>query len=145
MNILLRRLIAAACALVCTLAFAADPKAPLTVEDAARLAQEWLARVDAGEYAQSWKEAAARFKASVSEGKWVNAMSQVRQPLGSVSVRELVESAATSEVPRAPKGNYWQVKFKTKFEAVAAHEIVTLTEEPDGAWRVVSFFIRPAS
>ena len=145
MNTLLRRLIAAACALVCTLAFAADPKPALTPEDAARLAQEWLAHVDGGNYAQSWKDAAARFKASVTEEKWVGAMNQVRQPLGSVSAREFSDATFANELPRAPKGDYWVVKFKTTFEAITANEVVTLTAETDGSWRVVGFFIRPAS
>ncbi len=145
MNTLLRRLTAAACALVCTLAFAADPQPALTAQDAARLARQWLAHVDAGEYGQSWKEAAARFKASVTEQKWVGAMEQVRQPLGSVSNRELVEAGFTHEVPRAAKGDYWQVKFKTTFEAITAHEIVTLLADADGTWRVFQFFIKPAS
>ena len=145
MNILLRRLTAAACALVCTLAFAADPPPTLTAEDASRLAKEWLAHVDAGEYGQSWKEAATRFRASVTEQRWVGAMEQVRQPLGSVSNRELVEAGFTHEVPRAPKGDYWQVKFKTTFEAITANEIVTFMTDPDGTWRVFQFFIKPAS
>lgn len=101
--------------------------------------------VDTGDYAQSWKEAAARFKASVSQDRWVAAMNQVRQPLGAVSARELVEATFTNEVPRAPKGDYWVVKFKTTFEAITANELLTFAAEPDGTWRVSQFYIRPAT
>lgn len=145
MNTLMRRFIAAACALVCTLTFAADPAKTLNPEDASRRAKEWVALVDAGDYAQSWKEAASRFKASVSQDRWVGAMNQVRQPLGSVMARDFVEAKFANEMPRAPKGEYWVVQFKTTFEAIAANEVVTLTADADGTWRVVGFFIRPAS
>ncbi|MBA3849995.1 MAG: hypothetical protein C0502_08370 [Opitutus sp.] len=145
MNALLRRLTAAACAFACTLAFAADPAPAGSAEESAKLATGWLALVDSGDYATSWKESASRFRAMVSQPKWVAAMEQVRQPLGSVSNRELVEAVFTHEVPRAPKGDYWQVKFKTTFEAIAANEVITLVADTDGTWRVFQFFIRPAS
>jgi hypothetical protein len=145
MNTSLRRLLAAACTFVCTLAFAADPAPAGSAEESTKLATAWLALVDAGNYPESWKQAAARFKASVTEAKWSEVMAQVRQPLGSVSAREFAEATFAHELPRAPKGNYWVVKFKTTFEAITANEVVTLTAEPDGSWHVVGFFIRPAS
>lgn len=141
----LRRLIAAACLLVGTLVFAEESKPVGTAEDSSRLAQAWLQLVDNADYAESWKQAASRFRASVSQDRWVGMMNQVRQPLGSVSAREFTEATFTNEQPRAPKGNYWVVKFKTTFEAITANEVVTLTAEADGSWHVVGFFIRPAS
>jgi hypothetical protein len=126
-------------------ALAADPKTALTAESASKLALGWIAHVDASEYAQSWKEASVRFKASVTEEKWVAAMNQVRQPLGNVGAREFAEGTFANELPRAPKGEYWVVKYRTNFEGVSANEVVTLTADPDGAWRVVGYFIRPAS
>lgn len=141
----LRYLLVAACLSFGAFAFADDPKPALSADEATRLAKEWLAHVDAGEYAQSWKESAARFKANVTEEKWVGAMNQVRQPLGTASERTLLEAAFTHDAPRAPKGDYWIVKFSTRFEAIAAHELITLTSESDGSWKVVGFFIRPAS
>ena len=141
----LRHLLAAACLFFGASAFANDPQSNLTADAAAGLAKEWLTHVDSGEYAQSWKEAAARFKANVTEAKWVEAMTQVRQPLGAASERALLDAAFTNSAPRAPKGDYWIVKFSTRFEAIAAHEHITLTREADGSWKVVGFFIRPAS
>lgn len=145
MNTPLRHLIAAACLLVGTFAFGAEGKVAGSAEESTKLAQTWLKLVDDGNYAQSWKEAASRFRASVTEEKWVGAMSQVRQPLGMVNSRELAEATFATELPRAPNGEYWVVKFKTGFEAVKANEVVTLMVDTDGQWRVVGFFIRPAS
>lgn len=126
-------------------ALAADPKITPTAESSSKLALAWIAHVDAGEYGESWKEASTRFKAAVTEEKWVAAMNQVRQPLGNVGAREFAEATFTHELPRAPKGDYWVVRYSTKFEGVSANEVVTLTADPDGEWRVVGYFIRPAS
>jgi hypothetical protein len=145
MNTPLRHLIAAACLLVGTLAFGAEGKVAGSAEESTKIAQAWLKLVDDGNYAQSWKEAASRFRASVTEEKWVGAMEQVRQPLGAANTRELAEATFSTELPRVPKGEYWVVKFKTGFEAAKANELVTLTADADGQWRVIGYFIRPAS
>jgi hypothetical protein len=126
-------------------AFASDAKSALTAESSGQLAQAWLAHVDGGDYGQSWKESAARFRATVTEAQWVAMLKQVRQPLGGTASRELTEATFTHEAPRAPKGDYWIVKFTTKFEAISANEFITLTAEADGSWRVVGYFIRPIS
>lgn len=141
----LRYLIAAACLLVGTFAFGAEGKIAGSAEESTKIAQGWLKLVDDGGYAQSWKEAASRFRASVTEEKWVAMMEQARQPLGAANSRELAEATFATELPRAPKGEYWVLKFKTAFEAAKANEVVTLVADTDGQWRVVGFFIRPAT
>lgn len=145
MKTTLRQLFAAACLLVGTLAFGAEGKVAGSAEESTKIAQAWLKLVDDGNYAQSWKDAASRFRAQVTEEKWVGAMSQVRQPLGTVSSRELIEATFATELPRAPKGEYWVVRFKTSYEAAQANEVVTLMADTDGQWRVIGFFIRPAT
>lgn len=141
----LRHLLAAACLLLGTFAFAADAKPAGTAEDSTKIALDWVGHIDAGQYAESWTDAGARFRAMVTQDKWVAAMNQVRQPLGGVGSRELAEATFTHEAPRAPKGDYWIVKFATKFEGVSANEVVILAPEADGSWRVVGYFIRPAA
>jgi hypothetical protein len=143
MNTPLRHLFAAACLLVGTLAFGAEGKVAGSAEESTKIAQAWLKLVDDGNYAQSWKESASRFRAQVTEEKWVGAMNQVRQPLGAVNARELAEATFANELPRAPKGEYWVVRFATAFEAAKANEVVTLMLDTDGQWHVVGFFIRP--
>jgi len=145
MNTPLRHLVAAACLLVGTLAFGADGKVAGSAEEATKIAQAWLKLVDEGNYAQSWKEAASTFRSAVTEPKWVEAMEQVRQPLGAVVSREFGEATFADHLPRAPKGEYWIVTFKTSFDAAKGNERVTLVADTDGHWRVVGFFIRPAT
>ncbi len=141
----LRHLLAAACLFVGMFAFAADTKPSGSAEEATKVARDWIGHIDAGQYAESWSDAGKRFKAMVTQEKWVAAMEQMRQPLGSVSAREVSEATFSHEAPRAPKGDYWIVKFATKFEAVSANEVVILAPEADGSWHVVGYFIRPAA
>lgn len=145
MNTLSRWFALVACVLLCTPLFAGDEKTPGSAEGSIKEAKDWLAHVDAGQYAESWQQAGSRFRATVTAAKWTAAMEQVRQPLGSVASRESIEAAFAHEAPRAPKGDYWILKFATKFEAIAAHEVVILAAEADGTWRVVGYFIKPAT
>jgi hypothetical protein len=141
----LRLLLAAACLILGTIASAADPQPAGSAEESTKIARDWVGHIDAGQYAESWSDAGKRFKAMVTQEKWVAAMEQVRQPLGSVGSRDLAEATFSHEAPRAPRGDYWIVKFATKFEGVAANEVVILAPETDGSWRVVAYFIRPAA
>ena len=45
-------------------------------------AEQWLLLVDAGQYEQSWKEAAEYFKNAVSIDKWHQSLQAVREALG---------------------------------------------------------------
>lgn len=144
MNTLTRALVTAACLSVGTIAFPAEGATKGSSEESAANAQVWLKLVDDGQYAASWQQSAARFRASVTETQWGAAMEKVRRPLGFPSSRELVEATFGTEAPRQPKGEYWIVRFKTAFEGVTAYEIVTLVADADGLWRPVGFLIRPA-
>lgn len=141
----LRHLLAATCLFLGMFAFAADTPPPGSAEESTKVARDWIGHIDSGQFAESWSDAGKRFKATVTQEKWVAAMEQMRQPLGSVSAREVADVSFAHEAPRAPKGDYWIVKFSTKFEAVSANEVVILAPEADGSWRVVGYFIRPAS
>lgn len=145
MNTLTRALVTAACLLVGTFAFSAEGPAGGSAEESTAIAQAWLNLVDDGDYAASWKNSAARFQASINEAQWIAAMEKVRRPLGHAASRELLDATASATAPRQPAGAYWIVRFKTAFEGVTAHEIVTLVADADGKWRPVGFLIRPAS
>lgn len=142
----LRCLLVAACLLVGPLAFSADPAPENSSEVAQTAALAWLKLVDAGDYAGSWGHAAAFFQRSVPEAKWVGALGQVRHPLGAVQSRQLKSATFTQELPRAPKGEYWLITFGTVFDGdFPAKEVLAVAHEANGAWRVVSYAIKPAA
>ena len=106
-------------------------------------AEAWLALVDAGNYAASWKTAAAYLKSVVKEKQWIATMSPVRKPLGKVVSRKLKSAEFTRELPGAPDGQYVVIQFTTEFaNKASATETVTPMKEKDGQWRVSGYLIR---
>ncbi len=120
-----------------TSAFAGEKEA--AAEAAAR---GWLAHVDAGEYARSWKDAGDAFRRQVTSQAWEGAAAGVREPLGALRSRGVRSAQPAASLPGAPDGDYVILQFDSSFaRKAAAVETVTLVLE-DGAWRVVGYFIR---
>jgi hypothetical protein len=127
------------------LAAAAQPLTAQTPEaDAQRAAEAWLALVDSTHYAESWTQAAAAFRAAVTQGTWDSTMTSVRAPLGAARSRELLGAQYSTSLPNAPPGEYVLLQFRTVFAGreTPAIETVVPMKDPDGAWRVSGYFIR---
>ena len=108
-----------------------------------KAAQEWLALVDTGKYAESWKEAAQAFKGAVSSDQWAAQAKGVRDPLGKVLNRSLKTKNYTKTLPGAPDGEYVVIRFDTSFENKKnAVETVTPMLDKDGRWRVSGYYIK---
>ncbi len=118
--------------------------ADLSKEKAAvAAAEKWLALVDAGKNAESWREAAGYFKAAVSQGKWEQSLQSVRKPLGKTISRKLKNETYQTSLPGAPDGEYVVIQFETSFQhKKAAVETVTPMLDKDGQWRVSGYYIR---
>jgi hypothetical protein len=113
------------------------------VDQAETSAQSWLALTDAGKYAESWQEASAMFKASVSQAKWVEMVTPVRNPLGKVLSRKLKSATYTKTLPGAPDGEYVVIQYDTSFEnKKEAVETITPMLDKDGKWRVSGYYIK---
>lgn len=105
-------------------------------------AVNWLAVIDSGEYAKSWEQAAPFFQSQLSSQQWVQALDQVRTPLGKLRFREIEKAAAHHTLPGAPKGKYMMIKFTSQFEHKPS-AIETLTMQKVGQdWRAVGYFIK---
>ena len=116
---------------------------PASEKAALAAAQAWLAQVDAGNYAGSYKESASLFRSAITEAKWVGLLGQVRKPLGKVTSRTVKITQYTTSVPGAPAGKYVVIEFSTSFAKKAgAVERVTPMLDKDGKWRVSGYFIR---
>ena len=116
----------------------ANPK-----KEALAAAENWLALIDKGEYAESWKEAAEYFKTAVSQDQWVNSLQAVRKPLGKLNSRTVKSKTYKTSLPGAPDGEYVVLQFTTSFEnKKSALETVTPMKDKDGRWRVSGYFIK---
>lgn len=113
-------------------------------EQAATVAAEaWLALIDRGEIAESWRQAATLFKAAVTEEQWQAALAAAASPLGKPLSRVLKSAQYVDELPGAPDGEYVVVEYATAFERKRnGTETITPMHDPDGVWRVSGYFIR---
>jgi hypothetical protein len=122
--------------LSCT-AFSQNTKAAV---DASR---QWLAQVDAGNYAASWDKAAQRFKDSVPKEQWAKMLRTARDPLGKVVSRKLKSATYRTSLPGMPDGQYVMVQYDSSFEhKKSVLETLTPMLEKNGEWRVAGYFIK---
>lgn len=106
-------------------------------------AEKWLATVDAGEYAASWKEAAAFLKNAVKPEQLELSMQATRKPLGKLVSRKVLTRIYKTSLPGAPDGEYVVIQFESSFEnKKTAIETVTPMLDKDGKWRVSGYYIK---
>ena len=102
-------------------------------------ALEWLALVDAANYAPAYEMEPARLRASTTQEQFVRSMEGRRAPFGRVLSRSFIGAAFTRKLTGSPDGNYESILFRTAFEhkAVAAERVILSHEA--GRWRVVDY------
>jgi tetratricopeptide (TPR) repeat protein len=106
-------------------------------------AQTWLRDIDNGSYAQSWTNAAAYFQQAITLEKWVEALQQVRKPLGPLVSRKVMSAQELTSLPGAPDGQYVVMQFQASFaNKKSAVETVTFMLEKDGKWKAAGYFIK---
>jgi len=106
-------------------------------------AKKWLATVDAGEYAASWKEAAEFLRNTVKPEQLELSMQANRKPLGKLISRKVQKKTYKTSLPSAPDGEYVVIQFKTSFENKKnAIETITPMLDKDGKWRVSGYYIK---
>ena len=106
-------------------------------------ALSWLALVDGGSFAESWRQAAELFRRQLTSEQWESAVRSAREPLGRVVSRRLERSEESHSLPGAPDGDYVVLQYDTSFEKKkSAVETVTAMKEKNGEWRVAGYFVR---
>ena len=129
---------------VTTTALETTQSAAASPEDAEVLASAdpFLAALDAGDWAASWKAAGPMFQSAVTESEWAANVEPVREPLGKVEERRIATVQRVSSLPGVPEGDYTILQFQTVF---ARHqgvltETVVMAKGKDG-WEVAGYFI----
>jgi hypothetical protein len=146
-------ILALAAALAGMPAGAADPPVPDSADadavsqtagvDATRVTDLWLAAIDAGRFADSWKDAAEVFKLGVTQDEWISDLTTMRGQLGQTTTREFKSAQYSTRLRGAPAtGQYVTVTYLTKFaNALLAVETVVVSKEGDGEWRIAGYRI----
>lgn len=108
-----------------------------------RSLDQWLALVDAKDYARSWDEAAPDFRAQIARGDWSQSVRTARGAYGELRTRQVLALVEQGALAGARPGRYVIAQTNASFEKKAsAVETVTLQLAPDGRWRVVGYFIQ---
>jgi DNA-binding CsgD family transcriptional regulator len=116
---------------------AAPVDAPVNLDAVQGNARNWLALIDKGEWHASHTASGASFRTAITAPRWAEMIAGVREPLGPVVKRELLEYGSQS-APREMR----IVLFRTDFaNAQGATETVTLERE-GGEYRVVGYWIK---
>jgi len=106
-------------------------------------AQAWLALVDKGDSAESWKTGAHSFKSALTQDQWGQALQAARLPLGKTRARELLSRSYATSLPGVPDGQYVVIQYNASFEGKkSAIETVTPVLDSDGVWRVSGYYIK---
>ena len=112
-------------------------------KEAQAAAEQWLALIDAGQFAESWQATASVFQAAVSQPQWKSSLESVRKPLGTLVSRKLKSAKYSKKLPGAPDGEYVVVQFTSSFtNKNGAVETVTPMLDQDGKWKVSGYFIK---
>ncbi len=123
----------------------AKPEQGKAEQAAQAAAESWLALVDAGNYDQSWEEAASIFKEQVTKEQWKSAVGMVQNQVGKLQSRKLKSASYAKNPPSAPPGEYVNIQYASKFQNLpAALESITPMLDKDGKWRVSGYFVKPA-
>jgi len=105
-------------------------------------ADKWLVLVDSGTYGESWHESADFLKEEVSQDKWMETMTAVRQPMGSLVSRKIKSTKFRTMMPKALKGKYLIIDYETSFSNnKTVVESVTQMMGKDGRWRVAGYHL----
>lgn len=132
-----------AVSLAVLIAFPAHASEADAIETAQRETVSWLSLTDTKQYASSWESAAALFKTAISKDDWVQSLSAVRSPMGTLRSRQVASANFSTSLPGAPDGEYVVFQFSSSFENKAsALETVTAMKGADGEWRVAGYFIK---
>jgi hypothetical protein len=103
-------------------------------------AQQWLALIDAGRYAESWDSAAQFFQQKINREQWGEAMTSFRAPLGKLLSRQMMNASYETNLPEAPAGKYYVIQFRTTLTDYSTFiETVNMMQEPNGQWRVSGY------
>jgi hypothetical protein len=108
-------------------------------KEARAAAEEWLALIDAADYAAAYAREPERLRAATTQDQFIRSMEGRRVPFGKMLSRAFIGAAFTRKLTGAPDGNYESILFRTSFahKAVAAERVILSLES--GAWRVVDY------
>jgi hypothetical protein len=104
-------------------------------------AKTWLDVIDADKPDLAWDQATAFFQSSITKKDWNERVGELHRAFGHVRARSFVSAEIATQMPNAPSGHYWVLRFSTQGYRRRIDEIVTV-EQLNNGWKVAGFFAR---
>lgn len=116
---------------------------PEMLKGASAAAEEFLALVDAEDYAAARNTAANLLRDKVAPEVWHRQIGVMRDKVGAVQARKQDKVFHSTYASDAPDGEYITIEYRTDFaNKKQALETVNLMLEKGTTWRVVGYFIK---
>lgn len=102
-----------------------------------------LALVDEGRYEDAWREAAPLLHDGTSLAQWSETTRRLREPLGRVVSREVLEKAYHTTLEGGPDGTYFTLRIRARLSGGGERiELVTLSAGSDPQYRVAVYGLK---
>jgi hypothetical protein len=112
------------------------------IEVAQKAAGDWLALIDAGKYAESWKQCAPFLQAHLTQTAWEKRLNDTRKPLDPFVDRTLSTTEYRDQLPGLPPGQYvafvWESYFGTRHQML---ESVIMSFD-NGQWKTIGYAVQ---
>jgi len=113
-----------------------------SIKAAETTAFSFLELVDHLKYQETYEETSAQLRADVTEGEWIENLTNYRGPLGSLKSRIADSTEFHESLPDTTDGEYVIFTFESSFEnRNSAYEIVAVSSESDSSWRIIGYYI----
>lgn len=128
-----------------TQVFAADTKdiEPVAKVAAYQLAEQFVGRLDAGDYSGAWMEFDSLSRALESPTLWQQRQAAIRAAYGPLLQRQPRPTYYRASYAQHPDGHYVIISFASKFASKAVGvETIVLRQDPDGKLAIVAYHIK---
>lgn len=120
-----------------------DPKVQANINLAQLETEAWLLGLDQGNYGGSWDQGSLMFRNTIKRAEWIKAMNESRKPKGKVALRAILDIRTAKNPKGLAPGDYMVFFYKTSFaDKKEALELVTLVQETNGAWKILTYEIQ---
>lgn len=113
---------------------------PGDLQEAAQNAERWLTLMDQGKYGDSWDISSNIFRYKLKKDEWILAAEKLRQPVGSLISRQLVNEIPKKNPTGLPEGLYMILAYRSSFtNRPHAIEVVTMVLSTNDQWKVLFY------
>lgn len=112
-------------------------------QNAREVAEEWLELTDAGQFGQSWDEAATMMQDQIEREQWEQRSSKVHKQLGEVQQRQFAQAQYRDSIQTPQNetldGPFVILMYQSQFGQAGQILEQLITVKRDGSWKVAGY------